>query len=163
MIIVAGGDGTVRVVADVVRGTGVPIALVPMGTGNLLARDVGAPLNDIAACVSVAFSGHDRSVDVGVAELEDESGARRTHTFMVMAGIGLDAEMAESTSAIAKKHLGWFAYVTPIARSVIANKLFHLHYRIDRGARAVNSRAYRHRRQLRNSHRKYASDTRSGH
>src|SRR5690606_25962700 len=116
VVMVAGGDGTVRAVAEVMQGTGIPVALVPLGTGNLLARDVGAPLNDIAACVSVAFAGEDRSVDVGVAELEDESGARRSHTFMVMAGIGLDAEMAESTSAIAKKHLGWFAYVTPIAR-----------------------------------------------
>src|SRR5690606_11473685 len=141
VVMVAGGDGTVRAVAEVMQGTGIPVALVPLGTGNLLARDIGAPLNDIAACVSVAFAGEDRSVDVGVAELEDESGARRSHTFMVMAGIGLDAEMAESTSAIAKKHLGWFAYVTPIARSVIANKLFHLDYRID-GGRVRSTRAH---------------------
>ncbi|WP_404436764.1 NAD(+)/NADH kinase [Microbacterium aerolatum] len=141
VVIVAGGDGTVRAVAEVVQGTGVPVALVPLGTGNLLARDVGAPLSDIDTCVSAAFSGVDRSVDVGVAELEDENGTRRAHSFMVMAGIGLDAEMAESTSAIAKKRLGWFAYVTPIARSVIANKLFHLDYRID-GGRVRSTRAH---------------------
>jgi diacylglycerol kinase family enzyme len=141
VVMVAGGDGTVRAVAEVIQGTGIPIALVPMGTGNLLARDVGAPLNDLAACVSAAFSGVDRSVDIGVAELGDESGAPRTHMFMVMAGIGLDAEMAENTSTIAKKHLGWFAYVTPIARSVIANKLFHLDYRID-GGRVKATRAH---------------------
>lgn len=141
VVMVAGGDGTVRAVAEVMQGTGVPIALVPRGTGNLLARDVGAPLNDIADCVSAAFTGVDRSVDVGMAELEDESGSRRIHAFMVMAGIGLDAEMAESTSTIAKKHLGWFAYVTPIARSVIANRLFHLDYRID-GGRARSTRAH---------------------
>ncbi|MGW8484408.1 diacylglycerol/lipid kinase family protein [Microbacterium sp. NPDC055903] len=141
VVMVAGGDGTVRAVAEVMQGTGIPVALVPLGTGNLLARDVGSPINDIAACISAAFSGEDRSVDVGVAELEDESGARRSHTFMVMAGIGLDAEMAESTSTIAKKHLGWFAYVTPIARSVIANKLFHLDYRID-GGRVRSTRAH---------------------
>jgi diacylglycerol kinase family enzyme len=133
VVMIAGGDGTVRAVAEVMQGTGIPIALVPIGTGNLLARDVGAPLNDLAACVSTAFSGVDRSVDVGMAELDDEGGTRRTHAFMVMAGIGLDAEMAENTSTIAKKHLGWFAYVTPIARSLIANKLFHLDYRIDGG------------------------------
>lgn len=141
VVMVAGGDGTVRIVAEVMQGTGVPVALVPLGTGNLLARDVRAPLNDISACVSVAFSGQNRSVDVGVAELEDESGARRSHAFMVMAGIGLDAAMAESTSTIAKKHLGWFAYVAPIARSVIANKLFHLDYRID-GGRVRSTRAH---------------------
>ena len=141
VVMVAGGDGTVRAVAEAMQGTAIPIALVPLGTGNLLARDVGAPLDDITACVAAAFSNEERSVDVGLAELEDESGSRRRHAFMVMAGIGLDAEMAESTSTIAKKHLGWFAYVPPIARSVIANKLFRLDYRID-GGRARSTRAH---------------------
>lgn len=141
VVMVAGGDGTVRAVAEVLQGTGVPLALVPAGTGNLLARDVGAPLSDLVACVTVAFSGQERAVDVGVVDLEDEHGERRTHTFVVMAGIGLDAEMAESTSSTAKKHLGWFAYVTPIARSVIANRLFHFSYRID-GARVRSTRAH---------------------
>lgn len=141
VVMVAGGDGTVRTVAEVMQGSGTPIALLPAGTGNLLAREVGAPLNDLPACVSAAFSGEERGVDVGVVEIEDEAGARRTHTFMVMAGIGLDAEMAENTSATAKKRLGWIAYVSPIARSVIANRLFHLDYRIDEG-RARSTRAH---------------------
>lgn len=141
VVIVAGGDGTVRAVAEVVRDTGIPIALVPSGTGNLLARDLGTPLNDIAASVSLAFSGVDRPVDVGVAELEDEENARRTHVFMVMAGIGLDAQMAQNTSAIAKQRLGWLAYVTPIAQSIIANRLFHLTYRVD-GGRSTSTRAH---------------------
>ena len=133
VVIVAGGDGTVRAVAEVLADTGIPVALIPSGTGNLLARDLGVSLNDIAASVSVAFTGLDRSVDVGVAELQDEEDVRRTHVFMVMAGIGLDAQMAQNTSAIAKQRLGWFAYVRPIARSIIANRLFHLTYRVDRG------------------------------
>ncbi|MBD8011018.1 NAD(+)/NADH kinase [Microbacterium sp. Re1] len=141
VVLVAGGDGTVRAVAEVMQATGIPIALIPLGTGNLLARDIGAPLNDLAACVRAAFSGVDRAVDVGMAELDDEGGSRRTTAFMVMAGIGLDAEMAESTSANAKKRLGWFAYVAPIARSVIANRLFHLDYRID-GGRTRSTRAH---------------------
>lgn len=141
VVIVAGGDGTVRAIAEVTQGGGVPIALVPVGTGNLLARDVGVPLNDLSACVSAAFSGEDRAVDVGVAELQDEDGNRRELTFVVMAGIGLDAAMADSTSSIAKKHLGWFAYVAPIARSVILNRLFHLDYRID-GGRVRSTRAH---------------------
>ncbi|QKJ18859.1 diacylglycerol/lipid kinase family protein [Microbacterium hominis] len=141
VVIVAGGDGTVRAVADVLRETGMPIALVPSGTGNLLARFLGTPLNDVSASVSAAFTGVDRAVDVGVAEIEDEEGVRRTHVFMVMAGIGLDAQMAHDTSAIAKKHLGWLAYVTPIARSIIANRLFHLVYRVD-GGRTRSTRAH---------------------
>ena len=141
VVIVAGGDGTVRAVAEVLADTGIPVALVPSGTGNLLARDLGVSLNDIAASVSMAFAGLDRSVDVGVAELQDEENVRRTHVFMVMAGIGLDAQMAQNTSAIAKQRLGWFAYVTPIARSIIANRLFHLTYRVDRG-RTRSTRAH---------------------
>lgn len=141
VVIVAGGDGTVRAVAEVLRDTGIPISIVPAGTGNLLARDLGVPLNDIAASVSAGFDGDDREIDVGVADFEDDAGGRRTHAFMVMAGIGLDAQMAHTTSALAKKHLGWFAYVTPIARSIIANRLFHLDYRID-GGRRRSTRAH---------------------
>jgi diacylglycerol kinase family enzyme len=133
VVIVSGGDGTVRAVAAVLRGTGTPVALLPAGTGNLLARDLGVHLTDVGASVAAAFCGVDREIDVGIAELDDELNGRRAHVFMVMAGIGLDAQMAQNTSAIAKKRLGWFAYVGPIARSIISNRLFHLRYRIDGG------------------------------
>ncbi|WP_220347327.1 diacylglycerol/lipid kinase family protein [Microbacterium bovistercoris] len=133
LMIVAGGDGTVRTVAEVVHGTGTPMALLPAGTGNLLARNLGLPLNDVDDAVAAAFSGATRAIDVGVVELEKETGERRTHLFLVMAGIGLDAEMAENTTVLAKKRLGWMAYVAPIARSVIANRLFQLDYRVDAG------------------------------
>lgn len=56
-VIVAGGDGTVRAVAEVAHERGIPVALVPLGTGNLLARNLGVPLNDLEACVAAAFSG----------------------------------------------------------------------------------------------------------
>ncbi len=139
--IVAGGDGTVRAVAEALRGGRTPLALVPAGTGNLLARNLSLPLNDLEASVAAAFTGSTRAVDIAVAELEDDEGRRRVHVFLVMAGIGLDAEMATNTSALAKKHLGWLAYVTPIARSVMAHRLFHLVYRID-GGRTRSARAH---------------------
>lgn len=133
VLIVAGGDGTVRAVGAVAHRAGVPLALVPAGTGNLLARNLGLPLNDVSRSVAVAFAGRTREVDVAVAALDDGAGGRRTEVFLVMAGIGLDAEMAERTSAWAKKRIGWLAYVPPIARSIRANRLFRLHYRIDGG------------------------------
>lgn len=133
VVIVAGGDGTVRAVAEGVYESGTPLALVPAGTGNLLARNLRLPLNNLEGAVATAFAGTTRAVDVAVAELEDEHGDRRRHVFLVMAGIGLDAEMAESTSALAKRRLAWFAYVTPIARSILANRRFHLDYRVDGG------------------------------
>lgn len=134
VVVVAGGDGTVRAAAEVLRGSETPLALIPSGTGNLLARNLGVPLNDIDGCIAAAFSGQSRRVDVGVIDLDDGAGDRRTHAFMVMAGIGLDAEMAEGTSALAKKHLGWLAYVAPIARSILRHRMFRLDYRIDTGA-----------------------------
>ncbi len=141
VIIVPGGDGTVRAVADVVHSSGIPIAPIPTGTGNLLARDLGISLGDVEGNIEAAFTGSTRAVDVGVAEFDDADGASRRHAFVVMAGIGLDAEMAEHTSSIAKKHLGWLAYVTPIARSVIVNRLFHLDYRVDQN-RVRSTRAH---------------------
>lgn len=135
VIVVAGGDGTVRSVIEELEGSPIPLALVPVGTGNLLARDLGLPLGDVATCLAAAFSGQERAIDMGIAELEGADKRRRRHVFVVMAGIGLDAEMAQSTSAAAKRRLGWLAYVTPIARSIIANRLFHADYRVDRGPR----------------------------
>ena len=138
VIIVAGGDGTVRMVAEALQTegrqeSGTPLALLPTGTGNLLVRNLGLPLNDIEGSVAAAFSDSTRTVDIAVADLEDDEGQWRRQIFLVMAGIGLDAEMAENTSAQAKKSLGWLAYVTPIARSIIANRLFHLEYRVNGG------------------------------
>lgn len=141
VIIVAGGDGTVRAVAGVVLESGIPIALLPFGTGNLLARNLGLPLSELTASVEAAFAGATRPVDVGVAEIEDEEGMWSSRVFLVMAGIGLDAEMARTTSTPAKRIVGWLAYVPPIARSLLANRALGLTYRID-GGRARTARAH---------------------
>lgn len=141
VVLVAGGDGTVRAAAEILQGTGVPVSLIPAGTGNLLARDLGVSLTDLDTAVSAAFSGYERRIDVAVADLRDSDGEWSSHTFVVMAGIGLDADMAANTNALAKKHLGWLAYVSPIARSVLAHRLFHIDYRID-GSRARSARAH---------------------
>lgn len=133
VVLVAGGDGTVRIVAEVLQGSDTPMALLPFGTGNLLARNMGLPLGDVDASVAAAFDGTTRAIDVAIAELEDEHGTHRRHAFLVMAGIGLDAAMAEQTNPLAKRHLGWVAYVPPIARSITANRLLQLRYRIDGG------------------------------
>lgn len=133
VVIVAGGDGTVRAVAGVVLDSGTPLALLPFGTGNLLARNLGLPLGDVTAAVAAAFGGLTRPVDVGVVEFADEVGAQSTEIFLVMAGIGLDAEMARTTRPLAKRLLGWLAYVPAIARSVLANRPLDLTYRVDDG------------------------------
>jgi diacylglycerol kinase family enzyme len=155
VVIVAGGDGTVRTVAEAVYESGTPLALIPAGTGNLLARNLHLPLNNVEGAVAAAFEGTTRAVDVAVAELEDENGVKRTHVFLVMAGIGLDAEMAENTSAWAKRRLAWFAYVTDRAvaprQPAVPSRLPHR-----RWPHPVGPGAHGHRRQLRHAHRQHA-------
>ncbi|MBO0607608.1 diacylglycerol/lipid kinase family protein [Myceligenerans salitolerans] len=130
VVIVAGGDGTIRAVAEAVQSSGTPLAIVPAGTGNLLARDLGL-LTGLEASVRTAFAGSDRTIDVGVAELEREDGSVATHLFLVMTGIGLDASMATGTNSMLKRRIGWLAYADPIGRSVLGNKRFSMHYRVD--------------------------------
>jgi diacylglycerol kinase family enzyme len=133
LILVAGGDGTVRAVAEKMQSSGVPLGLIPSGTGNLLARNLAMPLNDITASVRTAFTGADRPIDVAVAEFEREDRSRETNAFMVMAGIGVDANMAANTNSALKKRIGWLAYTDPIARSVVKNQQTHMSYEIDDG------------------------------
>lgn len=134
VVIAVGGDGTVRAVAEALRGTGVPLALLPSGTGNLYARNLDLPLNDPAAMLAAAFSGDDRAVDLGVAHIERVDGTSSEHAFCVMAGLGLDAKMIKNTNTKLKKAVGWLAYVDGIARSVPELKPLRLRYRVDAGA-----------------------------
>ncbi|HLS26658.1 MAG TPA: diacylglycerol kinase family protein [Beutenbergiaceae bacterium] len=65
VVVAVGGDGTVRAVATALAGTGVPMGLVPMGTGNLLARNVDLPLEDTRGLIHTALTGTEQPIDVG--------------------------------------------------------------------------------------------------
>ena len=131
VVLAAGGDGTVRAVAEGLRGSGVPLALLASGTGNLYARNLELPLNDTQAMITAAFTGADRVVDLGVARIERPDGTESEHAFCVMAGLGLDAKMIKNTNTKLKKAVGWLAYVDGIARSVPELKPVRLRYSID--------------------------------
>ena len=106
LVLACGGDGTVTACAAGLAGTRVPMAVVPAGTGNLLARNIGLPL-DVRGALAVALTGADRELDVGMAN---------GRPFLVMAGLGLDAQMLGSTSEPLKKRLGWMAYAVAALR-----------------------------------------------
>ncbi|MGV9768755.1 diacylglycerol/lipid kinase family protein [Microbacterium sp. NPDC003461] len=130
-VLVAGGDGTVRAVAEVMDGSGVPLAIVPSGTGNLLARNLLLPLGDQQEMVRAAFEGETVPVDIGIARLLRADGTTEEHAFVVMAGMGLDAAMIANTKADLKKAVGWVAYVDGAARSLIGAEPFRVVYQTD--------------------------------
>lgn len=106
LIIACGGDGTVRACAEGLLETAVPLAIIPAGTGNLLARNLEIPM-DFSAALDTALNGERLAIDTGVANGE---------TFTVMAGAGRDADIMENTSSEAKDRLGSLAYVIEALR-----------------------------------------------
>lgn len=101
LIFACGGDGTVMAVVTALAGTDVAMAILPAGTGNLLATNLGLA-TDAATGVQVVLDGGRRKIDVGVVD---------DRCFAVMAGMGFDAQMLEGTSETAKRRIGWLAYL----------------------------------------------------
>jgi diacylglycerol kinase (ATP) len=120
LVLVLGGDGTVRLVAEQLLGTGIPIGLLPAGTGNLLARNLRIPPANLDQAVQVALGAGTRTMDAARAEIdisgEDHEPLRQT--FLVMAGLGFDADVMAAVSSELKRKMGWFAYVLTGARNL---------------------------------------------
>ncbi|MFT4306185.1 MAG: diacylglycerol kinase family protein [Microbacterium sp.] len=120
IVLVAGGDGTIRTVAEQLGGTGVPMGLIPLGTGNLLARNLGTPVGDVVAAVRLACDGADHRIDLGWLEVDTTGrGDRlRRHAFVVMAGAGIDADIMAGADPVLKKRFGSIAYVLSGLRAI---------------------------------------------
>lgn len=106
LVVVCGGDGTVRACAEVLAGTGIPLAVAPCGTGNLLARNLGLP-TEPAAALDESLAGEGFGIDVGRIRGDGLPPTR----FTVMAGAGFDAAMVRDASPRLKARMGWAAYV----------------------------------------------------
>lgn len=100
VLLVWGGDGTVRRCLDAVAGSGVPIGILPAGSANLLAGNLGIQ-EDLDAALETALHGSVRLLDVGVLNEE---------RFAVMAGTGFDAVMVRDADDL-KDRFGRFAYI----------------------------------------------------
>jgi diacylglycerol kinase family enzyme len=109
VVFACGGDGTIMSVLSGLAGTGVPLAILPAGTGNLLARNLQLP-PDRDACLRIGLNGVDRKIDVGRVD--------ETHRFAVMAGMGLDAAMIMDAPERLKKRIGWPAYAVSGAKHI---------------------------------------------
>jgi diacylglycerol kinase family enzyme/membrane-associated phospholipid phosphatase len=127
LVVACGGDGTVNEVAGSLAGTGVALGVVPLGTGNLLAADLGIPSSTEDA-LAVLVDGVERRIDVGRAD---------GRIFLGMTGMGLDAAMIADAPARLKRRAGWAAYAVAVAR--------HLPDRISAVSVQVDGRRTRHR------------------
>jgi diacylglycerol kinase (ATP) len=128
LIIVAGGDGTVRAAAEHLADVSseAQLGIIPLGTGNLLARNLEVPINDVPAAFTRALEGDARSIDVGWVEVELASGTER-HAFAVMVGFGIDAHMIAETNDDLKDKAGWLAYVESLGRALAASEVVPFH------------------------------------
>lgn len=133
VVIAAGGDGTVRAVAEGLRDADCALALLPSGTGNLLARNLNLSLNNLGESVTTAFTGSDHPIDLGIADLRRMNGSLETHAFLVMAGIGLDAKMIVNQDEQLKKKFGWLAYIDAIGKALRDTNRMRVRFRLDDG------------------------------
>jgi diacylglycerol kinase (ATP) len=115
LVVVAGGDGSVRSAAAVLAGTGIALGIVPGGTGNLLAAALGIPRSP-AHAISALATARERPIDVGRASVGTLPGA--SLPFIVAAGVGFDARVMAATTDRRKRSLGigaYFAAATAVA------------------------------------------------
>jgi len=120
VVFACGGDGTVRSCIEGLADTGIALAILPAGTGNLLATNLGVP-PDPAAGVRLATEGGRLHIDIGDVE---------GHAFAVMAGIGFDAALLRDASTSLKARIGAPAYAVSALRH-LRDRPMSLQIRID--------------------------------
>lgn len=109
-VVVAGGDGTISRVLQGLAGSPVELAVIPLGTGNILANHLGLRENDLDHACRVAATGQTRTIDLG--RLDD-------HYFVVTAGAGIDAEVSLRVDPLWKRTVGKLAFMTEFLRAMV--------------------------------------------
>lgn len=113
LIVAAGGDGTIRAVCETAARSGVAIGILPHGTGNLLARNLQIPVN-VRDAMDVVYGGQDRAIDLATFRPDDGEST----SFLVMAGLGMDAMIMTGVNEDLKKKIGYLAYFISGAKAL---------------------------------------------
>src|SRR5437868_10865707 len=106
-IVAAGGDGTINEVVNGLAGSNATLGLLPIGTMNVFATELGLPVSDLELCWKIILGESRRVVDL----------ARANEKFFVqLAGVGLDAQVVQETSAQFKRNFGPLSYLISAAQ-----------------------------------------------
>lgn len=108
MIVAAGGDGTINEIVNGMVGSKIPFAIIPLGTTNVLAKEIGIPEN-IKSAVEIAIQNHFKKISLGKITLAES--LYMTRYFVLMAGIGYDGETVYNINNNLKKITGKGAYI----------------------------------------------------
>ena len=125
LIVAAGGDGTIAEVANGLAGTGARLGVIPLGTANVLARELKLPLTAHAVAAALAF-GRTRALWPGIA-----SGVGPDRVFVQMLGVGLDAQVVHRLPLKLKRVLGRTAYVVQTLRELVRYDYAPIRLRVD--------------------------------
>jgi len=109
VVVAVGGDGTVADVATGLRGRAIPLAIVPAGSTNIIARELGLPTDPAAAAAVLFGPNRLRAMDIG------RCGER---VFLHMAGAGIDSRLFAAANPNWKRRVGWLAYLPPAGASL---------------------------------------------
>jgi diacylglycerol kinase family enzyme len=96
----------------------VSLGLVPIGTGNILARNLKLPITNLDKCIRRAVIGDVYEIDLGVAKAINKHGELTKFYFTGIAGIGMDARIMQRTQPALKRRVGWIAYIEGGFRSL---------------------------------------------
>ncbi|HEU0209760.1 MAG TPA: diacylglycerol kinase family protein [Candidatus Udaeobacter sp.] len=106
-IIAAGGDGTVNQVANGIAGSNAALGILPIGTVNVFAMELGLPVNDLELCRDILVAGNIRLIDLPSANGK---------YFVQLGGVGLDAQAVKETTLASKRSLGPLSYLITAAQ-----------------------------------------------
>ena len=131
LVVVVGGDGTVREAAAALLGRGTPLAIVPAGTGNVLAAAVG--IRGMRSGIDAIRHGHERVIDLGRARWTSATGdtTPNERLFAVACGMGLDARIMAAAEHEWKRRMGFGAYIGAAVREVLRLETARFHIEAD--------------------------------
>ncbi|MFT4244983.1 MAG: diacylglycerol kinase family protein [Micrococcaceae bacterium] len=127
LIIACGGDGTVRKCAEQLLHTGIPMGIVPIGTGNLFARNLKLEVTKPRVAVHDALFGDEQVIDAGHVRLDNG----KKGVWLVMTGMGDDANVIAKTRPELKKYFSWLAYIEAAMRTLSGSRRDRVEITID--------------------------------